>query len=57
MTVIASCGHKLKDDEDEIKIVMKEVTRENTLATSYRTVCKECFTKYSKFENYLGTWE
>jgi len=47
MTVIFTCGHKAKDEEEGFVISTKAYSRKNERAVEYRTVCINC---YSFFE-------
>ncbi len=46
MSVILTCGHKAKGDEDGISISTKAYTREKNKAVDYKTVCINCFQVY-----------
>ena len=46
MTVIFTCGHKAKEDEDGHIISTKAYSRENNRAVDYRTVCDNCYQVY-----------
>ena len=46
MSVIFTCGHKAKNDEDGVTISTKAYTRENNRAIDYRTVCSNCYQVY-----------
>jgi hypothetical protein len=48
MTVIFTCGHKAKDDEDGWTISTIAYTRENNRAVDYRTVCDNCYRIYEE---------
>jgi hypothetical protein len=50
MTVIFTCGHKAKNDEDGWTISTKAYTRENNRAVDYRTVCNNCYVVYEMEE-------
>ena len=46
MTVIFTCGHKAKEDENGHTISTKSYSRENNRAIDYRTVCNNCYHVY-----------
>ena len=46
MSVIFTCGHVAKEDEDGHTISTKAYTRENNRAVDYRTVCNNCYHVY-----------
>ena len=48
MSVIFTCGHKAKEDEDGHTISTKAYTRENNKAIDYRTVCDNCYRIYDE---------
>ena len=46
MTVIFTCGHMAREDEDGHSISTKAYSRENNRAIDYRTVCNNCYHVY-----------
>jgi len=46
MTVIFTCGHMAREDEDGHTISTKAYSRENNRAIDYRTVCNNCYHVY-----------
>ena len=46
MTVIFTCGHMAREDEDGHTISAKAYSRENNRAIDYRTVCNNCYHVY-----------
>lgn len=50
MTIIASCGHVLTDDDGEdgmgTQIAIKSWSRENTEQVCYMNVCTPCIQRY-----------
>lgn len=46
MSVILSCGHREDNFDKHYRIMIKEWSRENTKAISYKTVCLYCYEQY-----------
>ncbi len=46
MSVIFTCGHKAREDEDGHAISTKAYSRENNRGVDYRTVCNNCYNVY-----------
>lgn len=46
MTVIFTCGHMAREDEDGHTISTKAYSRENNRAIDFRTVCNNCYYVY-----------
>ena len=50
MSVIFTCGHMAREDENGHTISTKTYTRENNRAIDYRTVCDNCYRIYDDEE-------
>ena len=46
MSVIFTCGHMAREDENGHTISTKSYSRENNRAIDYRTVCNNCYHVY-----------
>ena len=52
MTVIFTCGHKAKDDED-VFVISSKAYKKNEKAVEYRTVCSNCYRVFEEEERIL----
>lgn len=48
MTIIASCGHKIQDFDDEIHCSVAGYAKDCSRAVFYMVVCKQCHDEYKK---------
>jgi hypothetical protein len=61
MSIIASCGHKLTNEDGPdglgFDISVRETSADNRPAVAYRSVCKNCLERYQASGLLLNSYE